>query len=137
MFFSRKTLDLVVEARDRAFEAAVKVLGEARDLIVAAKQAEIDSLRDRVSRLEDDVRYERARADALVDRLLVRDAKVAAVAPAAIAAAAEMDVENAKKRDVIQQAFDQLTETAGDIPAPTELRAHEFAGGGRAVVRSV
>lgn len=134
MIITRATLDLIIAARDMAFQTAVKALGESRELVVAAKQCEIDSLKSRVESLEAALKYERARADALVDRLLVRDAKVAAVAPAAVAAATEKDLAEGKKRAVLTEIFDKLAET-GQEPPPGEPRAFEFAGGGQAVTR--
>lgn len=137
MLYWRSTLNLVVEARDQAFQVTVKALGEVRELVVAAKQAEIDALRAQISRLEKDLAYEKSRGDALVDRLLVRDAHVAAVAPVAVAAAAERDVETAKKRSQVQAVFDELA-TIGDLPpARPEARAFEFPGGGRSVIPGV
>lgn len=132
MIIARSSVDLIVKAKDDAFETAVRVLGESRELVVAAKQCEIDALKAQLSTAEAALKYERARADALVDRLLVRDAKVAAVAPAAVAAAVESDIALGKKRDEVQKIFDNLA-TVGAEPPPGEPRAFTFAGGGKGV----
>lgn len=134
MLLSRASVDLIVAAKDAAFETAVRVLGESRELVLAAKQCEVDALKAALSTAEAALKYERSRADALVDRLLVRDAKVAAVAPAAVAAATEHDVLEGKKRAVISEIFDHLAETGAEPPAG-EPRAFDFAGGGRGVSR--
>lgn len=132
MLIARQNLDLILKAHDRAFETSIQALGDARDLVVAAKQCEIDRLQARVDALEKALAYERARADALVDRLLVRDAKVAAVALAAVAAATEKDLAMGKTRNAIQEVFDKLADL-GEPPAPGEPRAFDFAGGGEGV----
>lgn len=119
--FTRTTVDFIVST-----------LVEARDLVVAAKQAEIDGLMKRVAQLEKDWAYERSRADALVDRLLVRDARVAAVAPAAVAAAVEHDLLEGRKRGALQEIFDDVARV-GEDPPPAEARAFDFAGGGKGV----
>ena len=124
MFFSRYSLDVIVKTKD-----------EALVIIVAAKQSEINSAHDEIDRLREELEYERHRADALVDRLLVRDARVAAVAPAALAAAAQMDKETLARAKAVA---DVMNEPAGAIPSEFNPaagpRAFEFAGRGRGVV---
>ena len=114
MFLTQRILDLIVTTKNEAFAIAL-----------GAKENEIISLKSRIEVLSGEVKYERARADSLVDRLLVRDAKVSAVAPVAVAAAAERDkvaVERLKK------TFEGLADV-GDIPEQKEPRAFEIAGG--------
>lgn len=117
MFLTHRTHDLIVKAKDESFS-----------LSLASKQNEVVMLKSLIERLTEEVKYERARADSLVDRLLLRDAKVAAVAPAAIAAAAERDKVAVEK---LKETFAGLAEV-GEMPdpgAPGEPRAVEVAGG--------
>lgn len=117
MFLSQRFFDLLIKAKD-----------ESLSLSLASKQNEIVLLKQLVDRLEGEIKYERARADSLVDRLLLRDARVAAVAPAAIAAAAERDKVAVEK---LKETFAGLAEV-GEMPdpgAPGEPRAVEVAGG--------
>ncbi len=114
MFLSDRVFDILMKAKDEAFSIAI-----------GAKENEIHSLTERIETLTDEVKYERSRADALVDRLLTRDAKVAAVAPAAVAAAAERDKVVAER---LKETFAGLAEV-GEIPEPKEARAFEVAGG--------
>lgn len=131
---ARAAVDLILEAHTNSFTTAVKALGESRELVVAAMQNEIDSLKSRIELLEQDLSYERKRADTLVDRLLVRDARVAAVAPAAIAAATEHDILEGKKRPEILKIFDEVAQV-GEGANPHEPRGFDFAGGGKGVQR--
>lgn len=133
MFISRTALNLIVASKDEAFRSAVDATAQARELVLAAKQAEIDFLKSHIAKLERAVQYEKTRADTLVDRLLVRDAKVAAVAPAAVAAAVEKDVKTAARRDEVQRVFDEVASVGADPVPPAEPRAFDFAGGGRGV----
>lgn len=117
MFLTHRTHDLIVKAMNESF-----------GLSISSKHNEIVSLNKLIDRLTEEVKYERARADSLVDRLLLRDAKVAAVAPAAIAAAAERDKVTVEK---LKETFAGLAEV-GEMPdpgAPGEPRAVEVAGG--------
>lgn len=114
MFITNRILDLIVKTKDESYGIAL-----------GAKQNEIVALTARIEVLAEEVRYERARADGLVDRLLMRDAKVAAVAPAAIAAAAERDKVAVKK---LEETFAGLAEV-GEIPESREPRAFDVAGG--------
>lgn len=120
MFITRSILDLVVRTKDECFAIAI-----------GAKENEVIQLRQINTGLSEALRYERARADALVDRLLTRDAKVSAVAPHAIAAAVERDEVAVK---ALKEAFSGLAEV-GEIPEAKEARAFDFAGGGSAVAR--
>lgn len=133
MLISRTALDLIVAAKDAAFRASVEATAQARDVLLAAKQAEIDFLKSHITKLERAIQYEKTRADALVDRLLVRDAKVAAVAPVAVAAAVEKDTKTAQRRDEVQRVFDEVASVGADPTPPAEPRAFDFAGGGRGV----
>ena len=117
MFLSAHVFDLLVKAKDDSFAIAI-----------GAKENEIASLRERIETLTEEVSYERHRADGLVDRLLMRDAKVAAVAPAAVAAAAERDKVAVAR---LKETFAGLAEV-GEMPspdAPGEPRAFDVAGG--------
>lgn len=114
MFLTQGTFDLIVKTKDESYAIAL-----------GAKQNEIISLNARLEVLGEEVRYERHRADGLVDRLLMRDANVAAVAPAAVAAAAERDKVAVER---LKETFAGLGEV-GEIPEPREPRAFDVAGG--------
>lgn len=117
MFLTHRTHDMIVKAMNESF-----------GLSLSSKHNETVMLSALIDRLTEEVKYERARADSLVDRLLLRDAKVAAVAPAAIAAAAERDKVAVEK---LKETFAGLAEV-GEMPDPTapgEPRAIEVAGG--------
>lgn len=125
MFITEKILDIVVKAKDEAHALALAAFDQSHRLAVGALGNEIASLKRENASLTEQLKYERARGDALVDRLLERDARVAAVAPAAVAAAAQKDVVVAEK---LRKTFESLADVA-DIPPAREHRAFEIAGG--------
>ena len=114
MFIPNRVFDLLVAAKDDSFRIAI-----------GAKECEIEVLARTISDLAEQLKYERARADSLVDRLLVRDARVAAVAPVALDVAKHKDAEAVKK---LTEIFDSMNEMGDVIPAP-EARTFEMAGG--------
>ena len=114
MFITDRVLDIILKAKD-----------DAHALAVASLQNEIIGLKRTANILEEKLRYESARADGLVDRLLVRDARVAAVAPSAVAAAVHKDAEGAK---VLRKIFDEMNSAGVDFP-PQDSRSFEVAGG--------
>jgi hypothetical protein len=114
MFITDRVLDIILKAKDQAHALAV-----------ASLQNEIIGLKRTATLLEEKLKYESARADGLVDRLLVRDARVAAVAPSAVAAAVHKDAESVK---VLSKIFDEINLTGVDLP-PSEQRAVDVAGG--------
>ena len=109
----------------RVFDILINALDQGHRIALGAKECEIEVLTRTISDLAEQLKYERARADSLVDRLLVRDARVAAVAPVAIDAAKHKDAEAVKK---LTEIFDSMNEMGVDVPAP-EQRAFEIAGG--------
>lgn len=119
-------LSIVVHAKDDAFQVALGAMGEAHKLVIEAKEVEVSILRKQVAELGEALRYERARADNLVDRLLVRDAKVAAVSPAAIEIAKAKDEETYKR---LKETFEQLNDVGMAPVSVKEPRAFEMAGG--------
>lgn len=125
MFVTDRALDIILKAKDDANIFSLKAIEVSHDIALGALRNEIASLRQATGKLEEQLRYERARADSLVDRLLVRDARVAAVAPAAVAAAVHKDAEGAK---VLKEIFDEMNKAGVDFPAP-EQRAFDLAGG--------
>ena len=125
MFVTDRVLDIIIKAKDDAHALAISALNSSHALSVGALSNEIVGLKCANGKLEEQLRYERSRADALVDRLLVRDAKVASVAPAAIAAAVHKDEQAVKK---LKEVFDELNLTAVDFPAQ-EHRSFDLAGG--------
>lgn len=118
MFITDRVLDLIVKTKDSCFEIAL-----------GAKENEIRYLKNTLEKLEEELSYERHRADALCDRLLVRDARVASVSPAAVELAKHKDEVAVK---ALRETFEGLNDV-GEIPPPTESRAFSFAGGGSAV----
>mgnify|MGYP001595874529 CR=1 FL=1 len=126
MFLTHKILDLVVKTKDDAYALALSAFDASHHIALGAKESEIRALKNEVSGLTEQLKYERLKSDGLVDRLLVRDAKVAAVAPAAIELAKHKDAEGVKK---LKEVFDQLNDIASDVPAPKEARVFDMAGG--------
>lgn len=114
MFIPNQAFNLLVAAKDDSFRIAL-----------GAKECEIEVLTRTISDLAEQLKYERARADSLVDRLLVRDARVAAVAPVAIDIAKHKDSEAVKK---LTEIFSSMNEMGADVPAPQQ-RAFGIAGG--------
>ena len=114
MFIPEKVFNLLMTAKDDSYKLAL-----------GAKEVEIDVLMRTISDLSEQLKYEKARSDGLVDRLLVRDARVAAVAPSAVAAAQYKDAEAVKK---LTEIFSSMNEMGVEVPAP-EQRTFEIAGG--------
>lgn len=139
MFITERVLDIVVTTKDQAFNAtttangnayalALSAFNGAHDLAISSKESEIRSLRAQVEDLTGQLKFEKARGDALVDRLLQKEAHVAAVAPLAAHVAKHQDDEAVKRLKVV---FDQMGDM-GDIPPPREMaegRAFSMAGG--------
>src|ERR1035437_7898982 len=111
MFVTDRVLDIILSAKNEAHTLSYNALAEAHALAVASLQNEILGLKRTATILEEKLKYESARADGLVDRLLVRDARVAAVAPSAVAAAVHKDAEGAKKLAAI---FDEMNSVGVD-----------------------
>lgn len=114
MLLTSGILDLVVRTKDSA-----------QELILAAKESEIRSLKNQIENLEAQLKYERVKSDGLVDRLLVRDAHVAAVAPAAVELSKQKDEQAAARLKVV---FDQLNDIGDAVPV-RDPRAFDLAGG--------
>lgn len=115
MLITRGTLDIILAAKS-----------EALDLIMGSKESEIRALKVQIEDLVGQLRYERSRADTLVDRLLAKEAHVAAVAPQAAHIAQMREDEVVKKLKVV---FDGLGDV-GEMPPPRgEARAFDMAGG--------
>ncbi len=125
MFVTDRVLDIILKAKDESYLLAISAKDASHALAVASLQNENLGLKRTATILEEQLRYERARADGLVDRLLVRDARVAAVAPSAVAAAVHKDAEAVKKLTAI---FDEINMAGVDFPSK-EQRAFEMAGG--------
>lgn len=125
MLITGRLFDLVIKTKDDAHALVVQALNASHALALGAQANEIAALKKTLEDLNTQLRYERARADNLVDRLLIRDAKVAAVAPAAVEIAKFKDEQAVKK---LHAVFDQLNDIATEIPA-RETRAFDMAGG--------
>lgn len=130
MFLTGKVFDIVVKTKDDAYALALAAFDASHHIAIGAKEVEIASLRKTIDQLSEQLSYERAKADGLVDRLLVRDAKVAAVAPAAVEVAKYKDEAAMKK---LKEIFDDMNAMGAEVPAK-ENRAFDLAGGS-AVVR--
>ena len=125
MFITDRVLDIILKAKDESYLLAVSAKDASHALAVASLQNEIIGLRRAATLLEEKLKYESARADGLVDRLLVRDARVAAVAPSAVAAAVYKDEKAAEQ---LKKIFDEINMVGVDFPAK-EQRAFDMAGG--------
>ena len=125
MFVTDRVLDIILKAKDESYLLAVSAKDASHALAVASLQNEIIGLRRTATLLEEKLKYEAARADGLVDRLLVRDARVAAVAPSAVAAAVYKDEKAAEQ---LKKIFDEINMVGVDFPAK-EQRAFDMAGG--------
>ena len=125
MFVTDRVLDIILKAKDESYLLAVSAKDASHALAVASLQNEIVGLKRTATTLEEQLKYERARADGLVDRLLVRDARVAAVAPSAVAAAVYKDEKAAEQ---LKKIFDEINMVGVDFPAK-EQRAFDMAGG--------
>ena len=125
MFITDRVLDIILKAKDESYLLAVSAKDASHALAVASLQNEIVGLKRTATTLEEQLKYERARADGLVDRLLVRDARVAAVAPSAVAAAVSKDEKAAEQ---LKKIFDEINMVGVDFPAK-EQRAFDMAGG--------
>ncbi len=124
MFVTDRVLDIILRAKNDAYSLAISASDIGHSLSVGSLQNEIVGLNKTVVKLEEQLKYERARADGLVDRLLVRDARVAAVAPSAVAAAVHKDAESVKK---LTEIFDAINDVG--VEHPGEQRAFDMAGG--------
>lgn len=129
MLMTARVFDIVVKTKDDAYALALSAFNDSHALALSAVQNEIRYLKNDLENVKTQLKYEKARADNLVDRLLIKEAKVAAVSPMAIEAAKMHDEQAVKK---LREVFDQLNDVAAEIPAK-ETRAFEFAGGGSAV----
>lgn len=126
MFLTQRILDLVVKTKDDAHATALAAVDASHRVALGALDNEIQALKRLINQLNEQLSYERAKSDGLVDRLLVRDAKVAAVAPAAVEIAKHKDEQAVQK---LKELFDGLNDVTADIPAPKDLRAFDLAGG--------
>ena len=126
MFLTQRILGLVAQTKDDAYAVALAALHQARELAVSAKQAEIARLDAQISDLKEELRYEKKRGDTLVDRLLQKEARIAAVAPVAEHVVKHQDAEAVKRLKVV---FDEINSMDAHIPPVSEGRAFEMAGG--------
>ena len=123
---AKATIDILISTKDEAFRVSLGAIGQAHEQVLEAKQIEVEALKRMLADLGEQIRYERARADSLVDRLLVRDAHVAAVSPVAIAAAKMRDEETVKR---LRETFEQMNDVGVAPASVAEARAFELAGG--------
>lgn len=127
MIVTGRILDIVVRTKDDAHALALSAFHSAHDIALGAKEAEVRALKTQVDDLAGQLKYEKARGDALVDRLLQKDAHVAAVAPVAAHVAAHQDKEAVKK---LNEIFESLNDVGQDPPPRgAEGRAFDMAGG--------
>jgi len=130
MFLTERILNLVVKAKDDAYAISLSAFDAAHGISMGAKEVEIEALTRVIADLAEQLKYERARADGLVDRLLVRDAKVASVSPSAIELAKYKDTQAVKK---LGEIFESINEMGAEVPIK-ETGVFEFAGGGSAAM---
>ena len=133
MFFIPKNfLDRMLCASDRGYEVAVAALKEAHQIALQALSTENIVLRKIVHDQHEELNLEKARNQALVDRLLVRDAKVFPVQPIAQEAVKAMEADRVRITKVLDDVFAQTNTVGEDIPEKPQGAAEvNFGGGGR------
>lgn len=130
MIFTGRVLDIIVSTKDNSFALALSAFNEAHSLVIGAKESEIRVLKLQVEDLAGQLKYEKSRGDALVDRLLQKEAHVAAVAPLAAHVARKQDEDAVAGMSKIKVIFDELNSVSDSIPPPRgEGRAFTMAGG--------
>lgn len=135
MFAPRWLLDKLIETQKELTEQALSSYIESFKLALSAKETEVAFLKRQIADLQQSIRYESKRADALVDRLLIRDAKVFPVQPLA--------EEQAKKEQEavfakLQEVMDEVNMTGEDVPEiPAAPQQTTFAGGAEGIRESV
>lgn len=128
MFITDRVLNIILAAKDEGFRHSVTAQEWAFTLAIAAKDHEIEVFKTANEKLIEELRYEKARADGLVDRLLVRDAKVLAVSPQAVEAGKLKDAASVERLKEVSKLFDSLGDIGGEVPAP-DARTFTMAGG--------
>lgn len=131
MFITDRVLDIILKAKDESFKFSVTAQEWAFTLAIAAKDHEIEVFKTANEKLIEELKYEKARADALVDRLLVRDAKTFAVSPQAVEAGKLKDSVSVEKLKTIDKLFNELNDVGSDFPSEstTDPRSFSIAGG--------
>lgn len=134
MFAPRWLIERLLDIHRNLADKTVAAYAEAFNVSLSAKQDEVAILKRQIADIEEQVRYQTARADALVDRLLLRDAKVYPVQPIA--------AEQAKKQQeaaikALSEIGDQLAQVGEDEPGTLEPREHVFAGGASGIREQV
>jgi len=125
MFVTDRILDMIATTKDNSYALALSAFHDAHNLAIGAKGNEIISLQQRINELKEQLSYEKKRGDHLVDRLLQKEAHVAAVAPMAEHLVKHQDEEMVKKLKVV---FDEINSVGQEVPTP-ESRVFEMAGG--------
>jgi hypothetical protein len=114
VFAPRWLLEKLLGSMEEGRNCLVSEMRARNDEIIEAKNVEIRFLMEKVRALEKAAAYERERADQLVDRLLVKDAKVAPIASmsqAAVQSASELD---RKKMEEMEGVFNSINDVGED-----------------------
>jgi len=131
MFAPAWMIRLIATKSEENFKFALASQKELTAALLETKGTEVILLRSRINELEQAVKYERAKADSLYDRLLIRDAKVAPVASVAVAlAAAEAANPRKSMTEELSRVFDQLASVGEESGEAQPVQMHTFAGGG-------
>lgn len=131
MFAPTWIIRLLASKSEENFKFAVDSQKQLTAAMLETKQTELGLLRDRIKELESQVKYERAKADSLYDRLLIRDAKVAPVQAVAQAQAHAEALDPRKKvTEELSRVFDQLASVGEADDDGPRAELHTFAGGG-------
>jgi cell division septum initiation protein DivIVA len=125
MFVTYRILEMIASTKDNAHALSLSAFHDAHNLAIGAKNNEIAALQQRIDELNQQLSYEKKRGDQLVDRLLQKEAHVAAVAPMAEHLVKHQDEEMVKKLKVV---FDEINSVGQEVPTP-EPRVFEMAGG--------
>lgn len=135
MFFVPKALlDCLIESGRYGNKVAVEAIREGHKVALSAIATENAFLRAEVASLKHDLAIETARSQALVDRLLVRDAKIYPVQPIATEAVKAAQAEKDKIGKEISKVFDQMSSVGEDAPEVAQSSQQvDFDGGGRVV----
>lgn len=135
MFAPAWMVRMLATKSEENFKYALEAQKQLTAALLETKAVEAALLRSRIQELEQLVKYERAKADGLYDRLLIRDAKVAPVQAVALAQATA-EAKDPKKNitEELSRVFDQLAGVGeSDEPPHIPMEVNTFAGGGSAI----
>lgn len=134
MIVANWIVEKLIDAKDEAHLQAVTVILDAQKVQLASRDREIAFLNQHIADLKQYGQYEKARADAAIDRLLVRDAKVFPVAPAATAAMEAAKKESQILKSKVETIFESINGAGEDGLSDDQPTKITFPGGGQALL---